>query len=88
VSEPTAPPLETEQLLRLRKQVGKWAACHPEPDRPVLGFADGSSISPRELANLLRGPMEDVRVRQFLRMVQFGLEVASFDEILRRFENN
>lgn len=80
---PDAPPLTQEQIQRLVLALRSWAARHPAPDDPVLSFAGSATLSPRQLAIDAAENTPDGQA--FFRMVRFGMEVMSFDEIIARF---
>jgi hypothetical protein len=77
---PTAPPLAPNQIERLAAALRDWVGRHPQPDEPVLAFAGSRALTPRELAGAVAQQSDDGR--DFVRLVQFGLEVASFEAIL------
>ena len=80
MATPDAPPLTSGQIARLAAALLEWAGRHPEPDTPVLEFAGATPLSPRDIANAVAQMSEDGR--NFVRMVQFGQEVVSFEGIL------
>lgn len=77
---PAASPLTPNQIQRLAAALRDWAGHHPQPDEPILAFAGSSALTPRDLAGAVAQQSDDGR--DFVRLVQFGLEVASFETIL------
>jgi hypothetical protein len=77
---PVAAPLTPNQIEQLAAALRDWAGRHPQPDEAVLGFVGSQALSPRELAGAVAQQSPDGR--DFVRLVQFGLEVTSFETIL------
>jgi hypothetical protein len=80
---PNEPPLTQEQVQQLVLALRTWVEWHPAPDNPVLSFAGSTALTPRQLAREVGEQSADGLA--FLRLVHFGLEVMSFDEILQGF---
>ncbi len=64
------PPLTKEQVMLLVHALAQWVELHPYPDNPLIAFADGKALSPRQLVNeVLKNTQSG---KAFLRMVQCG----------------
>lgn len=83
MATPDAPPLTERQVEELIAALRTWAERHPAPDNPVISFAGSSPMTPRQLPLEVKERSTDGEA--FLRLVQFGLEVMPFDEIVKRF---
>jgi hypothetical protein len=76
-------PLNEDQVQVLVRALGEWAESHPRPNNPVIAFADGEALTPRQLVLEVRERTPNGEA--FLRMVQCGLEVMPFDQIISGF---
>ena len=81
--EPDAPSLDDTQIEMLAEALESWAKNHPRPEMPVIGFAEGPSLAPSQVANEVRKRSE--AGLKFIRMVRFGMEVRPFEQIVRSF---
>jgi hypothetical protein len=55
--------VDRERVLRMLQQ---WVNCHPDPDGPIIGAADGSSpLTPRTILESVR--RDDEAGKEFLR---------------------
>jgi hypothetical protein len=85
MAKPNAPELTPQKIDQLASALRDWAERHPNPDAPLLAFAGSTVLTPKQLASEVKERSEDGKA--FLRMVQFGLEVMPFEEILARFQH-
>jgi hypothetical protein len=77
------PPLTEEQVRLLVYVLAYWAEFHPNPNTPLIAFADGEALSPKQLVKEVSKQTKNGKA--FLRMVQCGTEVVSFEKILLGF---
>jgi hypothetical protein len=78
-----ARPLTEEQRSRLSEALFLWAESHPRRNDPLIAFADGGALSPMQIAVEVR--QRTLNGEAFVRMVQCGLEVESFERIVAGF---
>jgi hypothetical protein len=91
MATPGHPPLPQWAIKELAYALRAWANRHPSPSRPNLAFGAGPALSPRMLADRVERhaegfPNEDAA--KFLRVVQFGLEVAPLEKILAQLRGD
>jgi hypothetical protein len=71
-------PLSRSQRQTIQTTVVSWAAVHPDPDRPIILLADGSEVSPRDIAQAVVHP-ESPLGRYFYRVFAVGLITDEID---------
>lgn len=79
-------PLDDEQQYRLADALSDWAELHPRPDLALIQVADGSELTPRDLAAAVREPASP-RGRLVLRVYAVALygddrREIDFEELL------
>lgn len=77
------PVLSESQVAELADTLTRWARAHPNRDRPVVAFAGGRALAPSQIAAEVRERTPDGIA--FVRMIRCGMEVASFEDILKSF---
>ena len=50
------PNLSNEQRVQIAETLRPWAESHPYPDSPLIQLADGSELSPRDMARAVAEP--------------------------------
>jgi hypothetical protein len=50
------PALSESQRRRIAETLKLWAEHHPHPDLPVIQLADGSELTPRDMAHSVNEP--------------------------------
>src|SRR5260370_29508454 len=53
-------PLSLNQRQAIQATVVRWATVHPDPDRPIIHLADGSEVSPRDIAQAIIHPQSQL----------------------------
>jgi hypothetical protein len=85
-ADPNLPPLPPEDYRELVSALERWAERHPEPDRPIFGYADSEFVSPRELVIAVES-RSDLGAR-FLEDVRLLLTRVPFSTYLQSIERS
>jgi hypothetical protein len=78
--------LEQSQRRELLDALVAWVDRHPEPDRPVFGFAGREFVSPRGLVRAIRSESEVGR--QFIHSVELVLTEIPFETYIKSIERS
>lgn len=79
-------PLDQSRRRELLDAMAAWADRHPEPDRPVFGFAGREFVSARGLVRAIRSESEVGR--QFIHSVELVLTEISFETYIKSIERS
>jgi hypothetical protein len=76
--------LNAEERTTVLEAVEEWASHHPFPDDPVISFAGGVRLTPRELAKEVANntPVGE----RVLSVIAFGIHRSSLEEVLASFQ--
>jgi hypothetical protein len=66
------PYLNDEQRGRIVETLGAWASVHPRRNLPIVGLADGSELTPLDMANAVADP-DSPRGQHLFRVFAAGL---------------
>jgi hypothetical protein len=78
--------LDQSQRRELLDTVNAWADRHPEPDRPLFGFAGREFVSPRGLVVAIR--TESEVGRQFIYSVELVVTEIPFESYIKSIERS
>jgi hypothetical protein len=87
------PTLTSDQRERISSVLSIWAEFHPRPALPLIQLADGSELTPRDLAEAAQEPASE-RGSMIYRVFACGLIPTQLDEpqdlesILAAFERD
>jgi hypothetical protein len=78
-------PLDDPDLRALIRALHSWARAHPEPDRPLFGYAGTGLVSPRQLAleverGTVLGRQYLADIRAFTERVPFARYIELIDQ--------
>lgn len=87
---PITPKFNAAERAKIATVLRAWAENHPEPDTPVLGFATGETLSPRDIARASAEP-ETKNGKWLLRLFAYATDPEdgeTLDDVLARFSHD